>query len=137
MRMAIVYFTKNDNKKLLDITKTIAKKLESFGNQVDIINGFKEVGKKLIVHKYIIYGTEPTSLFGKIPTGINAFTSSAGSISGKNAFAFVVKSKLGSNRALLRLMREMEKGGLIIEASEVIKNPKQAEEIINRVKITY
>ena len=135
MKLAIVYFeekTKNVNK----IANGIKEILVSKGHDADIINGNTDIGKKLTQYKFIIVGTHSTSLIGgKIPNSVSRFISSCGLLEGKNCFAFIAKSIMGNRKALLRLMKCLEKEGMLVIASEILSNAKEAGNIINNIDL--
>ena len=68
MRTAVVFFATNSRDKILNITKALARGIESKGHQVDIVDGDHDVNTKLTIYQYLAIGTEPLSSFsGKIP----------------------------------------------------------------------
>ncbi len=128
MRIVLVYFSKNNENKILKISEGFKKGLESMGHNVDIINGKKEEGKKITGYKYVIIGTEIISFIGgKISESISRFISASGISSSKNAFAFVTGTLFGARNGMLRLMKIMEKEGLLITSNEIIDSANQAE----------
>lgn len=136
MRVAVVFIGEKKRDKMLLVAKGLAKGLESQGHQVDIIDGNRDVNTKLTVYKYIAIGTEAVSAFGgKIPDKVSTYIANGGIISGKRAFAFVVKSFLGATRALIRLMKTMEAEGMFLKFSQIIQSEVEAEEIGKRLHI--
>jgi len=136
MRIAIVFFPDKKRDKLLSLCKGLGSGLEAQGHQVDIIDGSRDVNSKLTVYRYIVVGTEAISMFGgRIPDKIAPFISGAGIVSGKRAFAFVLKSFLGSSKALTRLMKALEKEGMFIKFQEILQSEIEAEEIGKRLLI--
>jgi menaquinone-dependent protoporphyrinogen IX oxidase len=130
MKIAIIYFKSSHSSKMTELSKYLANGLINKGNQVDIIDGNKEIGKKLSIYKFIIIGAENKSLFGGIDINkIKNFLSNAGLVNGKNSFAFINQSLFRSNKFLQILMKRMEKEGMFITVSEIIKNNKHALEI--------
>ena len=110
--------------------------MESQGHQVDVVDGERDVNTKLTIHSYIVIGTEAiTSFTGKIPDRVDSFLASAGIVAGKRSYAFVSKTALGSNRALVRLMKAMEKEGLFLKNSNILTSAAEAEEIGKRLHI--
>ncbi len=136
MRVAIVFIGEKKRDQLLSLSKGLAKGLESQGHQVDIIDGNRDVNTKLSIYKYIAIGTEAVSAFGgKIPDKVSTYIANGGMISGKRAFAFVIKSFLGATRALIRLMKIMEAEGMFLKFSQIIQSELEAEEIGKRLHI--
>ena len=63
------------------------------------------------------------------------FLSAAGMVSGKHSFAFVSKTPFGSTKALSRLMKSMEKEGMLIKNSSILTSPQEAREIGKRLHV--
>ncbi len=100
------------------------------------MDGDHDVNTKLTIYQYLAIGTEPLSSFsGKIPDKVGHFLSSAGMVAGKRSFAFVTKNAFGSNKALTRLMKNMEIEGLYLKNSNIFNSPVEAEEIGKRLHI--
>ena len=136
MRTIIVFFGGKRRQKLLDLARALARGMESQGHQVDVVDGERDVNTKLTIHSYIVIGTEAiTSFTGKIPDRVDSFLASAGIVAGKRSYAFVSKTALGSNRALVRLMKAMEKEGLFLKNSNILTSAAEAEEIGKRLHI--
>ena len=136
MKVAIAFFEGKNRAKLFGLVKALSKGIESQGHQVDLIDGTHDVNTKLSMHKYIIVGTESKSTIGgKIPEKVGSFLSNAGAIQGKRSCAFVSKTFFGSEKALSRLMANMEKEGMFLKYSEIIQSAVEAEEIGKRLHI--
>jgi hypothetical protein len=136
MRVAVVFFGENRRDKLLRLSQSLGKGLESQGHQVDVIDGTRDVNTKLMIYKYIAIGTEPISMFGgKIPDAVTSYLSRAGLVQGKRCFAFMLKTLIGSTKALLRLMKTMEGEGMLLKFSEIIQSDLAAEEIGKRLHV--
>lgn len=129
MRVAVIFFADRNRQGLLALARGLQAGIESQGHQVDLIDGIRDVHSKLTAHQYAVLGTESLSITGKIPARVEPFLASAGLIQGKRCYAFVAKSFLGSNRALLRLMRAMEHEGMYLKNSGVLKSPEEARAI--------
>ena len=136
MRTAVVFFGGNNRERVLEFSRALARGIEAQGHQVEIIDGDHDINTKLTIYQYIALGTQSISAIrGKIPDKISSFLGSAGMISGKRCFAFIIKSFFGSNRALTRLMQSMEKQGMYLKFSEVFTTEGEAEEVGKRLKI--
>ena len=130
MRAAIVFFATNSRDRILNITRSLARGIESQGHQVDIIDGVHDVNAKLTMYQYIAVGSETLSKFSsKIPDKVGYFLSSSGMVAGKRSFAFVTKNVIGATKALARLMKNMEKEGMFLKYSSILNSPQEAEEI--------
>ncbi|UCF98605.1 MAG: hypothetical protein JSV89_03485 [Spirochaetaceae bacterium] len=136
MRAAVVFFATNSRDRILNITRSLARGIESQGHQVDIIDGNHDVNAKLTMYQYIALGSEPLSNFsGKIPEKVGHFLSSSGMVAGKRCYAFVTKNMFGATKALARLMKNMEKEGMFLKYSSILNSPTEAEEIGKRLHI--
>jgi menaquinone-dependent protoporphyrinogen IX oxidase len=136
MRVAVVFFGENRRDKLLAISKGLARGLEEQGHHVDIVDGRRDVNTKLTIYNYIAVGTQSLSIIGgKIPEKVSAYLANSGMLQGKRCFAYVVKTFLGSTRALSRLMKSMEAEGMFLKYSEIIQSELEAEEIGKRLHI--
>ena len=129
MRVGVVFFAEKERKRLLALARGLAIGLESQGHEVEVIDGIRDINSKLTAQQYIVVGTESLSMTGKIPARVAPFLSSAGLIQGKRSYAFVAKSFLGSNRALVKVMRAMEHEGMYLKNSGVLKSPEEAQAI--------
>jgi len=128
MKIAFIYFAKNKNK-FIKFVDAFCEGLKTQNHDIDLIDG-TDTGKKLTGYKYIIIGAEALpSLKGSIPDSAGRFIPAAGMLEGKNAVAFVTSTFIGTTKALLRLMRIMEKEGLLIIANEILDKQGKAFEI--------
>jgi hypothetical protein len=135
MRVAVVFIADKGRDKLMNLAKAVAKGIESQGHQVDVLDGSRDSGAKLTIYNYVVIGTEPVSIGGKISDRVAQLLSSSGMVSGKRCFAFVPKAFLGSTRALFRLMQAMEKEGMFLKSSEILQSAVEAEEIGKRLRL--
>ena len=137
MRVCILFFEgQNKNKRMRDIVRSLGKGIEKQGHQVDIINAQDSEDKKLFFYEYICVGTVKNSFFtSKIPARINTVFSSAGSVSGKRSYAFVLKEGIRSQKALSLLMRQMEQQGMFLKRSDLVKTAVEAEYIGKKLHI--
>lgn len=136
MRVAVVYVAGRDRARLLEITRSLARGIESQGHHVDIIDGERDVNAKLTMYNYLAIGTSAVTAWGgKIPDQLSTFLSNSGIVVGKRSFAFVVKSGLRLTRTLNRLMRGMEQEGMYLKNSEILGSPSEAEEIGKRLHL--
>jgi len=127
MRIAIVS-APAERKKAPDYVEALAKGMESMGHRVDIINVWTEDGMRLPGYEYIVVVTEPVSFFsGKIITNVSKMLCAGSSLMGKKSAAFVKKSGLFSNKALVNLMKAMEKEGMRVNWSDILFNAPHAQ----------
>jgi hypothetical protein len=135
MRVAVVFFPLSQKIRLQSLVRSLSKGIESQGNQVDVIDGKIDLGKKLTIYRYICILTESTGFFGQIPGMVSHFLKDAGNLIGKRCSAFVLKSILGSEKAIVRLMKIMEKEGMYLTYSDKLKIPEYAEDIGKQLHI--
>jgi menaquinone-dependent protoporphyrinogen IX oxidase len=128
MRVALVFFSIEKRIKIQSIVRSLAKGIESQGHQVDVIDGNVDAGKKLTIYGYVGMVSECDGFFGKIPNKVSRFLKDAGNLIGKHSAAFVLKNILGSEKALVRLMKDMEKEGMYLMYSDIFKIAEEAEE---------
>jgi flavorubredoxin len=136
MRAAIVFFSSSSRQRILALAKSLSQGIGQQGHQVDIMDGDRDVNVKLTMYQYLAIGCEPLPGFGgKLPDKVTQFLGSAGMVSGKRSFAFVTKAVFGSPKALSRLMKSMEKEGMLIKNSSILASPQEAEEIGKRLQV--
>lgn len=136
MRAAVLFFGGGKRDRVAEIAHGLGEALERDGHRVDIIDGDRNTDAKLTVYEYLAIGTSVTSLFGgKITPRVEEYLTGAGSILGKKSFAFVTKSPFGSQKGLNRLMSVMEKQGLFLRYSEVLRSRAEAGEVAHRLKL--
>ena len=136
MRAAVVFFSSASRQRILALAKSLSQGIGAQGHQVDLIDGDRDVNAKLTGYQYLAIGAEPQSGFGgKLPDKVTQFLGSAGLVSGKHSFAFVSKTTFGSTKALGRLMKNMEKEGMLIKNSSVLSSPQEAQEVGKRLHV--
>ncbi|MBO8436686.1 MAG: hypothetical protein IAA97_06880 [Spirochaetes bacterium] len=135
MQVCIVYAGADRNgAKLKTLSEGFAKGLEAQGHQVDIISAYDE-GTRLTLYDYVIMGAEPVSFFSaKIPDAVSKFLAQAGTVSGKRCLAFI-PSCLRKGKTLQNLMKAMEREGMILKLSEIIRKPDEAMAIGKRLNV--
>ena len=118
-----------------EYVKSLAKGMESMGHRVDIIDAWTEDGFKLPGYEYIAVCAEPVSPWGgKMPNALAKILSSGSGLIGKKSAAFLKKkSPFFINKALSNLMKAMEKEGMMVNWSDIILNPPQAEALGKRI----
>ncbi|GBU28881.1 hypothetical protein R84B8_02443 [Treponema sp. R8-4-B8] len=132
MRIAIVSAARK--KDTPDYVASLAKGMESMGHRVDIVNAWKDDGMRLPGYEYIAVAAEPVSFFsGKLPDVISKTLAAGSSLMGKKSAAFIKKTGLFSNRALINLMKAMEKEGMRVNWSDILLNAPHAEAMGKRI----
>ncbi|OHD72789.1 MAG: hypothetical protein A2V99_19265 [Spirochaetes bacterium RBG_16_67_19] len=136
MRAAVVFFSSASRERILALAKSLSQGIGEQGHHVDLIDGDRDVNAKLTSYQYLAVGAEPLSGFGgKLPDKVAQFLGSAGMVSGKHCFAFVAKTPFGSMKALSRLMKNMEKEGMLIKNSSILGSAQEAQEVGKRLHI--
>lgn len=134
MRAAVVFFSGPSGDRIVEMARALAKGLERQGHTVDVIDGAKDAGAKLTIHRYIAVGATPIGTFGgKVSEKVKPFLAAAGAVSGKKSYAFVTRAPLGAPKALAALMAAMEGEGMLLKNSDILRSPQEAEEIGKRL----
>lgn len=106
----------------------LAKGIERQGHDVTMVDARTDGGKSLTPFGYIAVGTTPPSFFSKaVSAGLGVFLKSAGMLSGKRCYAFVVGGGLRKSRLLRSLMKTMEAEGMYLKKSDIFGRPAAAE----------
>ena len=136
MRAAVVFFSSSSRERILALAKSLSQGIGEQGHHVDLIDGDRDVNAKLTSYQYLAVGAEPLSGFGgKLPDKVAQFLGSSGMVSGKHSFAFVAKTPFGCMKALSRLMKNMEKEGMLIKNSSILGSPQEAQEVGKRLHV--
>jgi len=134
MRIAVVS-APSQRKGIPDYVKALAKGMESMGHRVDIIDAWTEDGFRLPGYEYIAVCAEAVSTWGgKMPDVLPKMLAAGSSLVGKRSAAFLKKTgPIFINKALVNLMRAMEKEGMLINWSEILLSVAQAEALGKRI----
>jgi len=118
-----------------EYVKSLAKGMESMGHRADVIDAWIEDGFRLPGYEYIAVCAEAVSAWGgKMPDVLAKILASGSGLIGKKSAAFLKKKgPLFINKALSNLMRAMEKEGMMVNWSDIILNPPQAEALGKRI----
>lgn len=128
MRAAVVYFPGSKKKEMTEISRSLAKGIESQGFSVDLIDGERDINTKLTIYNYIAIGAVGTNLLGgKIDPAVSRFLANSGMVTGKRSFAFTAKKGLLTGKTLRVLMQTMEHEGMFLKLSEIFRLPEEAE----------
>jgi len=137
MRVCVLYAgAGNDATAVKRIAEALAKGIQENGNTVDLFDMALEEGRKISFYDYVVIGTEATTFFGgKIPSTVQSFLRSAGTVSGKRCMAFVRKSGMRSQKTLSTLMNAMENEGMYLRTSDVLPNEAYATATGKRLNV--
>lgn len=136
MRIAVVHFG-GRRKKLVDAcAQKLAAALGRRGFDIDTIDGDRGADVRWGMYRFIVVGTSATSVFrGKLDARVATLVGSGGTLGGKRAFAFVVRTAFGAQRALLRLMAILEHEGVVVTYSDVFASAAQVSATADGLKV--
>ena len=134
MRIAVVSVPKS-RRGIPDYARSLALGMESMGHRVDVLDAWTEDGFRLPGYEYIAITAEAASLWGgKMPDALPKILSCGSALAGKKCAAFFKKtSPFFVNKALSNLMKAMEKEGMVINWSDIILSPPQAQALGKRI----
>jgi hypothetical protein len=134
MRIAVVS-APSQRKGIPEYVKSLARGMESMGHRVDVIDAWTEDGFRLPGYEYIAVCAEAVSAWGgKMPDVLPKVLSAGSNLVGKRSAAFLKKTgPIFITKALANLMRAMEKEGMLVNWSEILLNPAQAEALGKRI----
>jgi menaquinone-dependent protoporphyrinogen IX oxidase len=116
-----------------EYVKSLAKGVEEAGHQVQVFNAWTDDNHMIPSFNYIIIAAEAVSMFGgKMPGALTNFMAAGVGFEGKKGAAFL-KKKIFNGKALINLMRAMEKQGMFVNNSDIIMSSAQAEELGKRI----
>jgi len=129
-KVLIIYSTEGDLKK---IAEGIAQGARQKGYEVELFDtGYS--GRPISFYKYdlVVAGAPTQGIFrGKIPSDLSKFLKDCKRTTGQEAMAFVTPRFFATNKALKKVMGELEKLGCIVKDFRTIKNEKEAKEFGN------
>jgi hypothetical protein len=106
--------------------------MEAAGHRVDVLDCRTGDGRRLPGYEYVTVYAEPASLFGaSMPEALGRMLAS-GYLAGKKSAAFLKKTGPFAGKALRGLMRAMEKEGMFVNWSEIIRSVSHAEALGKR-----
>jgi hypothetical protein len=126
MRVAVVYAPSGGGESLSAMASSIVRALGAAGHTAEAARARSDGSIRLTGYDYIIVGTEPEGLLGRIPAELPRYLAQAGSVYGKRSMAFVRKAGLAPAKALARLMAAMEREGMIVNFAEILAGPEDA-----------
>jgi hypothetical protein len=133
MRVAIVSVPAQQ-KPPSDYIAALAKGVESMGHRVEIIDAYQEDGHRLPAFDYIMVTAEQAGFFGgKMPGALTRVLRGAANLSGKKGAAFLKKTYPLTGKAMANLMQALEREGILVNWSEILLSPAQAEELGKRI----
>lgn len=132
MRVAFVYTAKD--RRLVAVTKYMMELCERAGcsvKSIEVENTTSPVNFRPF--DLVLVGSQVASTFGgQISREVANFLSSALGMEGKRSVAYVCPSLFGTDKALKRLMAQMEKVGAFVVDFEAVRGEKEAQGLIAR-----
>ncbi|MFA7670966.1 MAG: hypothetical protein WCY53_01770 [Sphaerochaetaceae bacterium] len=130
MRICVIFSKGTSSDKDLKIVSAFIKGLEAANNSVDFFDISKEKEKLTSFYDYVAVGSSNIPLFGKKDDPLlEQFLKQNNIVAGRRSFAFTTKRVFGENKTLQSIMKIMEKEGMLITFSEVLKDEISAKEI--------
>lgn len=112
----------------------LVRGMESMGHRVDVADAWTDDGMRLPGYEYLAVAAESVTLFsGNMPESLAKILSGAGSLVGKKAAAFLKKTSPFTGKALTKLMKAMEKEGMVVNWSDIILSAPHAEALGKRI----
>jgi hypothetical protein len=117
-----------------DYVSALAKGMESMGHRVDVTDAWTDDGMRLPGYEYVVAVAESVSLFGgNMPDVLAKILAGASSLVGKKGAAFLKKTGPFTGKALAKLMKAMEREGMVINWSDILLSSAHAEALGKRI----
>jgi menaquinone-dependent protoporphyrinogen IX oxidase len=129
-KVLIIYSTEGD---LKNMAESIAQGARQNGYEVELVDT-NYSGRPISFFKYdlVVAGAPTQGIFrGKIPSNLSKFLKDCKRTTGQEAMAFVTPRFFATNKALKKVMGELEKLGCIVKDFRALKNEKKAKEFGN------
>ncbi len=129
MRVALVHFLSPvKNIKHKGILQKLETAVINKGYQIDVFNANTDYSTmRLTGYDYISIIVPSSPLFGaKLPENFDEILENSGTLTTKKGCALVVKSGFSSWKTCSKLMKSMEKQGILVDYSDVVENPDHA-----------
>ncbi|HTX72553.1 MAG TPA: hypothetical protein VMC79_06970 [Rectinemataceae bacterium] len=126
MRVALVYASAGESRAASPIVEALAGALRARGYQTERIEAKSGEAHRLSGFDYIIVGTEPVGIRGRLPRQLADFLAQAGSVQGRRSMAFVRRRGISSAKALKRLMSTMETEGMMVNFAMIVAGTDDA-----------
>ncbi len=130
MRILILHFLSERNRKHSDILKNLEKSAVANGHTVAICNDKDSINVHMAMYDYVTVVTVTAGIIGaKLPEKMSEILSTHGSLTGKKGCALVVKNGFSSNKMSRITMHAMEKEGMVIDYFDIIDSPGYAAHV--------
>lgn len=125
MRVAVLCVPAGDRSVLGKFALALVNAFEAAGHRAEFVDWDTGI-MRLAAFDYIVLGSEPVGIGGKIPAKVAELLASAPGVAGKRSMAFLLKRGLFAERALSRLMSAMEAEGMRVNYAELMARPEDA-----------
>jgi hypothetical protein len=134
MRISVVHFAPRRPEAVEKAAKDVARGFEAQGHQVQLLNAKTDSDARLTVADFIVVVSESASPLGaKMAPKLGEYLAGAGKADGKRSMSVLLKGFMFAEKASIRLMTLMEKQGLVVIDSIVVK---QGQDLVDYFK-TY
>jgi len=125
MRIAVVAVSERKSEKLRKLARATAREFSLSGHLSEL---FESVDSRLCTYDFLVVCSEPSGLGSEIGSKLSMQLSNGGNLVGKRSMALLVKSGFFPGKALAKLMRALEKEGMIVTMGEVVARDSEAVE---------
>ena len=124
MKILILYFLEERNKKQLEILKNLEKSVTANGHTVTICNEKDATNLHFAMFDYVTVLISANGGFStEIPAKMQEILKTHGSLASKKGAALVIKKGFSTNKMSRKLMWIMEKEGMFIDYFDIIDSP--------------
>ncbi len=124
MKILILHFIDERNKKHSDIVKNLEKSAIANGHAVTICNEKDATNIHFAMYDYVTVVTVPSGIFSaKLPVKMSEILKMHGTLTGKKGAALIIKSGFFTNKMSKVTMKAMEKEGMVLDYFEIIDTP--------------
>lgn len=124
MKILILHFLQERNKKHIEILKNLEKAAVGNGHTVTILNEKDATNLHFAMYDYVTIVTTPSGMFSaKVPAKMTEILKSHGNLTGRKGAALVSKSGFLSNKMCRITMKAMEREGMVVDYFDVIDSP--------------
>lgn len=123
MNVSVVAISDRKSERLKSMAKAVADEFARLGHSVELMD---TPDYRLASSLYIAVISEPKGLGSSLGDKLRIELARCQSLSGKRAMALMVKSGFFPAKALGRLMKAMEKEGMVVTMGDVVASPSEA-----------
>ena len=127
MRIAVVAVSERKSERLRKMARATAREFSASGHLSEL---FESVDSRLCTYDFLVVCSEPKGLGSEIGSKLSMQLSNGGNLVGKRSMALLVKSGLFPGKALAKLMKALEKEGMVVTMGEVVARDSEAVEAV-------